>query len=94
MIFSKRLSLIESKKTVYDSKGKIQAITMASKNAVKVDEESIEVDPQLLFQKLSSAAGSDLEASLAYELCTYPPALFESPNLLLEPQKATLADAI
>ena len=48
----------------------------------------------MLFQRLSTAAGSDLEASLAYELCTYPPALFESPNLLLEPQKATLADAI
>ena len=78
----------------YTFKRKDQAITMASKNAVKVDGESIEVDPQLLFQRLSTAAGSDLEASLAYELCTYPPALFESPNLLLEPQKATLADAI
>ena len=68
----------------YTFKRKDQAITMASKNAVKVDGESIEVDPQLLFQRLSTAAGSDLEASLAYELCIYPSALFESPNLLLE----------
>ena len=73
---------------------KRKAITMASKNAVKVDGENIEVDPQLLFQRFSTAAGSDFEASLAYELCTYPPALFESPNLLLEHQKGTLADAM
>ena len=78
----------------YTFKRKDQAITMASKNAVKVDGENIEIDPQLLFQRFSTAAGSDFEASLAYELCTYPPALFESPNLPLEPQKGTLADAI
>ena len=31
---------------------------------------------------------------MTYELCTFPPALFESKGLLNEPQKATLADAL
>ena len=50
----------------YTFKRKDQAITMASKNAVKVDGESIKVGPQLLFQRLSTAAGSYLKASLNY----------------------------
>ena len=36
----------------------------------------------------------DLEAVFKYELCSYPPALFESPLLLHEAQKPVLADAI
>ena len=31
---------------------------------------------------------------MAYELCTFPPALFDLRGLLNEPQKATLADAL
>ena len=54
----------------YTFKRKDQAITMASKNAVKVDGENIKVDPQLLFQRLSTATGSDFKASLAFELGT------------------------
>ena len=78
----------------YTFRRKDQAITMATKNSVKVDGENIEVDLQLLFQQLSTAAGPNLKESLSYELCSYPPALFESSNLLLEPQKASLADDI
>ena len=66
----------------------------SSENAVKVDGESIQVDTQLLFQRLVIAAKTDLESALTYELCMFPKALFETPELLLEAQKSTLADSI
>ena len=78
----------------YTFRRKDQAKIMATKNSVKVNGENIEIDPQLLFQRLSTAAGPNLKESLSYELCSYPPALFESSNLLLEPQKASFADGI
>ena len=31
---------------------------------------------------------------MTYELCTFPPALFELKGLLNEPQKATFSDAL
>ena len=67
---------------------------MATKGAVKVDGESIQVDTQLLFQRLVIAAKTDLESALTYELCTFPKALFETTELLHEAQKSTLADSI
>ena len=75
-------------------KRKDQSVTLTAKMAVKIDGDRVQVDPQLLFQRLSTAAASDLETALKYELCSFPPALFESPNLLLEGQKSSLADAI
>ena len=69
-------------------------LTMASKSAVKVGGEVVQVDPQLLFQRLTIAGKTNLEEAMTYELCTFPPALFESKGLLHEPQKATFADAL
>ena len=78
----------------FSFKRKDQAVTMASKSAVKVGGEVVQVDPQLLFQRLTIAGKSNLEEAMTYELCTFPPALFESKGLLHEPQKATFADAL
>ena len=86
--------MVEEKWSNYTFKRKDQAITMATKCAVKVDGESVQVDTQLLFQWLIIAAKTDLESALAYELCTFPKALFETPELLHEAQKSTLADSI
>ena len=86
--------MIGLKISEHSFKRKDQAVTQGSKSAVKIDGERVQIDPQLLFQRLSAAGASDLESALRYESCSYPPALFESMNLLLEPQKATLADAI
>ena len=68
---------------------KNQAITFIAKSSVKVDGEKIQVDPHLLFQRLVIAI-----AILQYELCSYPPSLFDSSLMLLKPQKPALADAI
>ena len=74
----------------FSFKRKDQVVTLASKSALKIDGEAVHVDPQLLFQRLTLAGKSNLEEAMTYELCTYPPALFESPDLMNEPQKANL----
>ncbi|XP_030845465.1 uncharacterized protein LOC115925532 [Strongylocentrotus purpuratus] len=80
----------------YTFKRKDQAITLALKSAVKIDGESVQVDPQLLFQRLTIAAKATeaLESVFKYELCSYPPTLFDSSLLFRQPHKPVLADAI
>ena len=86
--------MIGSNPKDFTFKRKDQAVTLASKSAVKLDGESVQVDPQLLFQRLTLAGKSNLEDTLKFELCTYPPVLFESQDLLNESQKANFADAL
>ncbi|PIK60573.1 hypothetical protein BSL78_02509 [Apostichopus japonicus] len=73
-----------------------QAVTLASRSAVKVSGKSVTVDPQLLFQRLTTVRDryQDVPALFQYELCNYPPALFESSCLPLQPKKAVLADTL
>ena len=68
----------------YRFKRKKQIVTQKSKSSIVIDDEVVHIDPLLLFQRLTLAATSDqnLESVLMYELCSYPPALFESPNFL------------
>ena len=56
----------------------------------------MQVDPQLLFQRLIVACNrsDDLQGLFRYELCSYPAALFDSSLTLRQPQKPVLADAI
>ena len=59
--------------------------------------EDVQIDPQLLFQRLITVVQSSSELKayfLKYELCSYPPALFDSSLLLREARKPVLADAI
>ena len=83
----------------YTFKKKDRAVTMKSSSSVRVEGESIAVDPQLLFQRLIASVqgiGSDvdLETAFTYELCTFPPALIESDGLLRPADKPQLAKAI
>ena len=55
-----------------------QAITFGAKSSIKVGGEKIQVDPQLLFQRLIIASQSlpnDMSAIFKYELCSYPPSV-------------------
>ena len=72
------------------------AITMASKSSLTIGNESVQVDPQLLFQRLILACNSaeELTSVFQYELASYPTALFESPLMMNPAQKPGLADAI
>uniref|UniRef100_UPI00358ECD2A uncharacterized protein n=1 Tax=Myxine glutinosa TaxID=7769 RepID=UPI00358ECD2A len=77
-------------------KRKDQAVTLGMQSSVRIDGDQIQVDPQLLFQRLVIVAqnSDELESALKYELCSYPPALFDSSLLLREAKKPALADAI
>ena len=58
-------------------RSKEKVVNMDSK-CVKVDGESVNVDPQLLFQRLLTAARDttdDLESVLKFELCSMPSSL-------------------
>ncbi len=79
----------------YSFKKKDQAITLDCKAAIKINEEKVNVDSQLLFQRLSVIAqdsSEDNAVMFAFELSTYPGSLFESPTALLPCQKSSLAD--
>nr|XP_054767556.1 uncharacterized protein LOC129274841 [Lytechinus pictus] len=55
------------------------------------------VDPQLLFQRLvavSRERTDELPLVFSHELCSYPPALFESSYIPLKANKAAIADAL
>src|SRR6185436_646258 len=58
--------------------------------------DEVQVDGQLIFQRLVTAGTrcDDLSSVSSYELCTYPPALFESKYCMRPAHKATLADAL
>ncbi|KAK3716294.1 hypothetical protein QZH41_014573, partial [Actinostola sp. cb2023] len=82
--------------TDYTFKRNAQAVTLAATSAVKIDNDLVQIDPQLLFQRLILACeGPDeLAAVFRYELCSYPPALFDPSLMMRQPQKPVLADAI
>ena len=68
---------------------------MASNSSVKIADDQVQVDSQLLFQRLIIVCdNSQLDELFQYELCTYPTALFDSPFMLRQPQKPALADAL
>ena len=63
----------------YNFKRKDQVVTMASKNSVKIDDDVVIVDPQLLFQRLVAAAGNiyeDKREVFKYEWSSFPTSLF------------------
>ena len=82
----------------YSFRKKDQVVTLASKNAVRFSDGSIQVDPQLLFQRLTLIATGgryDSPQSLfKFEMCSYPPALFDSSLLPRQANKPALADVI
>ena len=74
-----------------------QVMTMNAKNHLKIDGESLAVDPQLLFQRFTTAAHchfDDPSEIFKYELCSVPSALFDNNGFLREAQKSTLAEYI
>ena len=81
----------------YVFRKKDQVITLGHKVSVQLGEEMVNVDSQLLFQRLISIAScsqENIDELFAYELCAYPPALFDDRGLMLEANKALLADAM
>ncbi|WAR15643.1 LOW QUALITY PROTEIN: hypothetical protein MAR_005748 [Mya arenaria] len=92
----KRTSSVGYTIAEYSFKKKDQAITLNIQSSVKIGGVVVQVDPQLLFQRLTVAAkaSQDLASVFKYELCSHPPALFDTSLLLRQPQKPVLADTI
>ena len=90
--------MVGEKVSDFSFKRKDQAVTMGSKNGVKVDGEIVQFEPHILFQKLAVAAertdSIDPETIFKHELTTIPKTLAETTELLHEAQKSTLADRI
>ena len=61
-----------------------QAVTLESRSTVKIKGEHVNIDPQLLFQRLLTVRErcDDVTSLFQYKLCTYPAALFESSSPL------------
>ena len=78
------------------SRKKNQVVTLDTRSSVKNGKESVLIDPQLLFQRLSTIGSrcDDLTDVFKYELCSYPPALFQTTDILFEADKPALAEAI
>ena len=73
----------------YSFKRKDQAVTLGSKTSVKIHDDNVQIDPQFLFQRLVVAVQKQEDPSLLfqYELCSFPPALFDFSDLLREAKK-------
>ena len=71
-----------------------QAVTLGSRSTMKIKGEHVNVDPQLLFQRLQTVREpcDEVTSLFQYELCPYQAALFESSSLPLQPNRAILAD--
>ena len=71
---------------------------MDTKRCARVDRESLQVDPQLLFQRLITAAmnsqlkSCQIESVFKYELTTPPASLFDTSGLMREASKSKLLD--
>ena len=63
----------------YTFRRKDQVVTLSTKFSVKIDDNEVQVDPQLLFQRLITAAktSDDLKSAFKYDLCSNQPALID-----------------
>ena len=80
----------------YTFKRTNHAVTMATKSAVKIGNEQVQVNPHLLFQRLVLVAkvSENTEDMFRYELCSHPPALFEDTHVMRDAQKSVLTEAL
>ena len=91
------LKFIEGQKVVeYTFHQKNQAMTMNTKSSIRIRDEVVTVVPLLLFQRLVTTGTrfDDLLEIFKHELCSYPPSLFESPQMMRFVNKVTLADSL
>jgi len=90
--------MIRKSVSEFTFKKKDTFVQINDKAGVSIDGETVKIDHQLLFQRLVSAAHRTKETELSqlvsYELCTHPPALFETQRLIRAADKPALANAM
>ena len=88
-------SVIGKKVVEHTFRKKEQVVTLAA-IAIQVNNEAIQIDSLLLFQRLVSVGmqtEQQLNNILKFELCSYPPALFEGKHVLRPANKPHLGFA-
>lgn len=72
----------------------IKAVTLASKSNLMIKGKPVEVDPELIFQRLAFLRERlvGLPSLFKYEHCTHLPAVFASYCILLEVKTPVIAD--
>ncbi|VDI49933.1 Hypothetical predicted protein [Mytilus galloprovincialis] len=97
---NKTLELMKGQKILnYSFKKSNQSITLAAKPKSKSDSDFLntDIDPQLMFQRLTTAANGLFENTsevFQYELSSVPSSIFDCNRLPREACKSNLADAI
>ncbi|KAG1650842.1 hypothetical protein GQR58_027696 [Nymphon striatum] len=88
-------SMVDKHVLEYTFKKTNQAVTMST-SVVKINNEAIHIDSQLLFQRLITAGtrADQLQDIFKFELCSYPPAIFEAKHVMRPANKPALADAL
>ena len=89
--------MVGKKVSEYVFKRNRQVTTLASKGNIKIDGDEINVDPQLLFQRLLAAANgetNDLSELFNYELTSSPSSIFDNSGLMRLADKSALTDVI
>ena len=76
----------------------VSSKTLAARPEIEMNGVKVSVNPQLLFQRLSVATSTQTDEARqkasSYELCSYPPALFDHKLFQRSGAKSELADAI
>ena len=79
----------------YSFKKKDMAVTMKTKASLDLGDMTVQIDPQLFFQRLIIfIQHDDIKEAFSYELSTRPSSLFDKQGLMNEANKAELAHAL
>lgn len=78
-------------------KKKDQVVVMNTKNTIRIDNENVQIDPEILFQRLlfiqcNRNNNDDLEVALTYELTQRPPVFFDDNGFLRDGSESSLPD--
>ena len=82
--------------TDFQFKRSDQSVAMVFKSSSHTDTGVASIESELLFQRFITASDTMKDVSLVFdfELCSFPPALFEKPGVMRTATKSALADAL
>ncbi len=82
----------------YVFKKKDQVIVMNSKNTIQIDDDNVQIDPEILFQRLlfiqNNRDKDAVEAILQYELTQRPPVFFDENGFLRDGNQSAISDIL
>lgn len=87
-----------SSSSAFVFKKKDQAVVMNTKNTIQIDNENVQIDPEVLFQRLlfiqTNRNKDDLESVLNYELTQRPPVFFDENGFVRDGNESALPDLL